>query len=134
MKVEMQEMLDRLLARMDASTKGMREDMKAVQERAEADRKTEREEMEHKIRAYKEQMLNNMEANREIDWEERSAERKADQENPKRVMEEIMTANQAKTDVKLKELTETIEKHIWNARSQPQQTGRPAKRRPPAAK
>jgi hypothetical protein len=59
---------------------------------------------------HEEQMLAKMEANWQIDREERKADRKAYQENLKRMMEEIMTANQAKTDIKLKELTETIEK------------------------
>lgn len=41
---------------------------------------------------------------------------KDDQENLKRMIEEKLTANEAKTDIKLKEFTETIEKNTTDIR------------------
>jgi hypothetical protein len=76
-----------MLARIDAN-------IKTMQERARTDRKPDREKMK---------------AIRQIGREERSAERKAVRVNLRRMMEEIMTANQAKTDVKFKDLTEKTE-------------------------
>jgi hypothetical protein len=85
--MESQQMMKILLA-MQEDSKAWQEDMKTMQERAEAERKSDREEMKQEIRA---------------------AQKKI-QENLKRTMEEMMNMNQAKTDGKLKELTETIEK------------------------
>jgi hypothetical protein len=89
--MEVQQMKEHLLTRMEANA-------------------TEMKEMNANMKSNKEQMMAKMEANRKVDWEERRAKKKADQENLKRMMAEMMTANQAKTDVKLKELTETAEK------------------------
>jgi hypothetical protein len=92
--------------------KSMQEELRThgtKMENAEANRKADPEaliEMTAK--------LDKMEANWDIDREER----KADLENLKVLMEEIMTTNQAKTDVKLKEPSQETErkKNIWNAR------------------
>jgi translation initiation factor 2B subunit (eIF-2B alpha/beta/delta family) len=89
---------EEMIARMDANTIAMlatkvkmnefKEDMKTMQERALVERKSDIEEMKQEIRAGQEQI----------------------QENLRRMMEEMTNTNQAKTDAKLKELTETIEK------------------------
>jgi hypothetical protein len=71
---------------------------------------TEMKEMYANMITNQEQMLAKMEANRKIDREERRAKRKADQEDLQMMMEEMLTVNQAKTDLKLKGLTETIGK------------------------
>jgi hypothetical protein len=55
-------------------------------------------------------ILTRMEADDKAWRREMKAERKAYREDLKRTMEEMMITNQAKTDVMLKELTETIEK------------------------
>jgi hypothetical protein len=89
---------EEMIARMDANTKAtlatqvkmneIKEDMKTMQKRAAVERKSDREEMKQVTRAGHEQI----------------------QENLKRMMEEMMSANQAKRDVKLEELGEAIEK------------------------
>jgi hypothetical protein len=94
-----------MLIRMDAITKIMKE-------RAEADRKTHREEMNAFMKSNQEQILAKTEANRQIDREER----KAEQENLKRMMEEIMSRVNHETQSLQKACQETIVCHV--ARSQ----------------
>jgi hypothetical protein len=80
--MEMQQMMEILLGKMNET----QEDVKTMQEKAAADRKSEREEMKHEIRAGQENLL--------------------------KMMEEIMNTNQAKTAVKLEEFSEAIEETL----------------------
>jgi hypothetical protein len=80
----MMELLLAMNERMDANTKAMNE----MKYETKEGRKIDREEMKQEIRASHEKI----------------------QENLKRTMEEIMNTNQAKTDVKLEELSEAMEK------------------------
>jgi hypothetical protein len=116
MLAEMREKMETNQARLDENAKTMnekmdankkttlnkiKEDMKTMQEMAEADRKREREEMKQEIRA--------------------------GQEKIQEKMEEMMNRNQAKTDAKFKELTETVEKNavgITDSRSVPRRAGK----------
>jgi hypothetical protein len=120
--MEMEYMVERLLARIDAN-------MKTMQEKTDAIHK----EMNANIKFNQEQILAKMEAKRQIDREEK----KAEQEKLKRMMEEKMIVNQAKRDGELKEFTETIEKTdgIKDGGSVPRRAGketpgRPSKIRP----
>jgi hypothetical protein len=110
---------------------------KTMQERAETDKEEMLARMESKMdastKSNQEQMLKNIDTRMNTTIEEMNAshkemlakmevERKADLENLKSVMERMTNANQAKTDVKFKELTETIEKNadgITDSRSVP---------------
>jgi hypothetical protein len=83
--------------------------MKAMQEKAETERKIDIEEMIARIDANTKATLAT-----QIKMNETKEDMKIMQENIKdnlkKTMEEMMTMNQAKTEGKLKELTETIEK------------------------
>jgi hypothetical protein len=110
--------------------------IKSKQEKAETDRKANRETLKEIMKSNHERA----EANRKADKEDLLAkletdreERKADQEDLKRTMEGMMTANQAKTDVKLKQLTERIEKNsgrITDSKDVPRRAGKEAPGRP----
>jgi hypothetical protein len=115
-KQNLAQMMEQMLAKMDASHKeaeALRNDMKINQEKmdanqakADADRKLYQD-MMAKIDAKMNTTLEEMNASQKEMLAKMEAERKADVENLKSIMERMMDTDQ--TDVKFKELTETVE-------------------------
>jgi hypothetical protein len=101
-KHEMAQVMERMLARIDANTKTMQEN----QEKEDANTKTVLEKMTGKMDA------NQAKADKTLKetLTKMEAERKSDLENLKSMIERMTNVNQAKTGAKLKEFTETIEK------------------------
>jgi hypothetical protein len=86
--MDMEKLYERLVAKMDAD-----------QAKAEVERKKDEEEMDVIRKTDRQEMLARMDSGQE-----------QIQENLKRIIEETMIVNQARTDVQLKDLTERIEK------------------------
>jgi hypothetical protein len=108
-------MLELLLATLDENAKTMNEKMdantkamKAMQEKAEAERKSDREERKAEREADREQSK----ADRE-QWKAKMDEMFAKMD--RKASPEMMTATQAKTEGKLKELTEPTEEMMQSA-------------------
>jgi hypothetical protein len=120
MLAEMQEKADANQAKADANIKTMQEKMDDNQAKADADRKTYQDmlaKLEANGEAIQERMvakmnttLEEMNASQKEMLAKMEAKRKSDLENLKSMMERMTNVKQAKTDAKLRELTETIEK------------------------
>jgi hypothetical protein len=92
-----------------------REDSKAMQEKAEAEREIEKEEIIARKDANTKDMLAVKEELRADREQRKAAMEEILAEMDRKASPEMMTATQAKTDVKLKELTETREEMMLSA-------------------
>jgi ElaB/YqjD/DUF883 family membrane-anchored ribosome-binding protein len=131
--MESQQIMELLLAMNEKMTtkehrKSDREKMKAMQERAEAERISDREEIIARMDANTKAKLATQVKMNETKEAMKTMQENI-QENIKKTMEEIlsemeerMTATQGKTDGKLKELTETIEKTLAEPREEMMQS------------